>query len=125
MRLISTNAKLFEEGKRSLSVRNKRFREETAFTLISSAGTVAVFFLNPLVGTALAVSTVLATALDEHLQYQQHREDDLVIEDVVAVHVERRMVEMKGDRTLFVEPAVVQSLVSLKEQFSNIPYEVK
>lgn len=125
MRLVSANAKLFEEGKRSLHARNQRFVEETAFTAIASLGTVAIFFLNPLFGTVLAISTAAATALDEHLQYQQHRKDDLVIDDIITVFVEEGKVEMKGDRTVFLDPLIIESLVSLKAEFSNIPYEVK
>lgn len=125
MKLISINAKLFQEGKRSLSIRNQRFVEETAFVAIASAGTVAIFFLNPFVGAAVAISTVLASAVDEYLQYQQHCDDDIVIDDIVTVFVQEGKVEMKGDRTLFLEHVIIESLITLKSEFSNIPYEVR
>lgn len=125
MRLVSTNAKLFEEGKRSLHARNQRVIEEMAFSLITSAGTVAIFFLNPVLGAAVGISTILASAADECLLYKRHRSDDIVIDDIITVFVGEGRVEMKGDRSLFLDPLIIESLVSLKTEFSNIPYEVK
>ncbi len=122
--LVSHNAQMYNEGKRSHKDYIRRRTEEHLWATITGAGAVAIWSICPPVGIATFITTITLSALDEYIITPRNQPQAVVIEDIECVFPARHQVGMKGGRLVTVEPEFVEALLQLAQEF-DVNYIVR
>ena len=125
--------KAYLDGFMSKAEYDSRSKDSKITAAVIGVGVNVIALINPALGIAVALGSVLACALEDYVVSPKRLQEktDIVIEDLEEIVSEGKIDEyqywarLKGERILTISREQFEALFELKNEFPNLDYSLR